>query len=69
MQRPGFPAKLWPEEHFLGFVDTWDVLGPEGGHLGAVRFPSRFRPMIFEDRGIWGVREDSLDVNQVVKVA
>lgn len=57
------------EDHFLGFGDTWDVLSPEGEHLGAVRFPSRFRPMIFEDDGIWGVREDSLDVNQVVKVA
>lgn len=56
------------EDHFLGFGDSWDVLSPEGEHLGAVRFPSRFRPMIFEADGIWGVREDSLDVNQVVKV-
>lgn len=22
------------EDHFLGFGDTWDVLSPEGGHVG-----------------------------------
>lgn len=56
------------EDSFVGFADTWDILSPDGAPLGAVTFPPRFRPMVFRESGVWGVRADEFDVNQVVRV-
>jgi hypothetical protein len=66
--------RLWlqrfsTEDHFVGFANDWDVLGPTGDFLSSVTFPPRFRPKIFRDGEIWGVREDTLDVNQIVRLA
>ena len=48
------------EDDFVGFGRTWDVPSPAGELLATVATPPRFRPRVFLEDGIWGVREDTL---------
>lgn len=47
---------------------TWDVFDGDGRFLGVVRMPPRFTPFVIQDRHVYGVLRDELDVQYVVRL-
>ncbi|MCG6955961.1 MAG: 6-bladed beta-propeller [Gemmatimonadetes bacterium] len=47
--------------------DRWDVFSATGRFYGVVTMPARFRPALFRDDRLYGIRRDEFDVQQVVR--
>lgn len=59
---------IWLQEFDATSSGTgWMVFGPTGDSIGRVITPPDLRVLLIEDRHLWGVETDELDVNYIVR--
>jgi hypothetical protein len=64
----GRDGSVWlKREQVSADGSDWLVLSPQGAIVGAVRTPPRLRVMAAEERRIWGMEQDDLDVPYLVR--